>query len=552
MRGTSLIMIVVAGALALPAAALGEIRAGEATVTGNAQDAPAQTTQRSKAVAPPALVPPTASANQRPGTHTRVTANAWRDGVTDDVYTNRCFDSALEVLGGAWMGWFGEVNASPVVNQVYYTRIYWGVAGNPCAGGAYVAPEFGLPAGTSLAISAQNPVRCFGARPGRNFEEFARNECPQAAGNGRYGGLSFYPPPSTGVSAWPTATGAFFQIWVPVRSTVPLSGLIVGGAGQACPSCLYGAAWFIDGNFSPTSAPVQGVWVGGSASTPSPYVDYPVPNHIVQTCNPTYSGETTWTSGFIYTEGTSGNARTQLGTGPSGPYDVSTGSTPLSPGAWRLDQCWVVGGPSALPPGTYHFRVCYDPSGGAPEICGSNQSFTVPGAADSTVPNTSIASGPKPFTNRTSATFTFSSNELGASFECKLDGAATFTPCSAPTYTALAAGPHVLRVRAKDAAGNTDASPAVRTWTIDLTKPNTTITAGPLRSTAGSSATFRFTSSEPTGAKFQCKLDAGAWKSCISPKGYTGITRGQHTFRVRAIDRAGNVDATPAAKTWRR
>ena len=43
----------------------------------------------------------------------------------------------------------------------------------------------------------------------------------------------------------------------------------------------------------------------------------------------------------------------------------------------------------------------------------------------------------------------------------------------------------------------------------------------------------------------------GPWKKCSSPKKYSGLRIASHTIRVRAVDRAGNVDATPAAKSFR-
>jgi hypothetical protein len=41
-------------------------------------------------------------------------------------------------------------------------------------------------------------------------------------------------------------------------------------------------------------------------------------------------------------------------------------------------------------------------------------------------------------------------------------------------------------------------------------------------------------SSIVTGATFQCRLDAASYSSCTSPKTYTGLAVGSHTFRVRA------------------
>ena len=53
---------------------------------------------------------------------------------------------------------------------------------------------------------------------------------------------------------------------------------------------------------------------------------------------------------------------------------------------------------------------------------------------------------------------------------------------SPDTLAALGAGSHTFDVRATDAAGNTDPTPASHTWTIDLTAPNTTIDTQPSRS----------------------------------------------------------------------
>jgi hypothetical protein len=52
------------------------------------------------------------------------------------------------------------------------------------------------------------------------------------------------------------------------------------------------------------------------------------------------------------------------------------------------------------------------------------------------------------------------------------------------------------------------------------------------------------------GATFHCKLDRGRWRTCRSPKTYRKLRPGGHTFRVRAIDAAGNVDPTAAKRRW--
>ena len=160
-------------------------------------------------------------------------------------------------------------------------------------------------------------------------------------------------------------------------------------------------------------------------------------------------------------------------------------------------------------------------------------------------PETSIAEGPSGPTSSTSATFRFSSTDTAATFQCKLDDRSWSSCASAKSYTGLPQGSHTFRVRAKDSAGTNDPSPAERTWKVDTVAPNTTITS---TSVSGKSATFSFSSSE-TGGTFECRLDGGAWHACSSAKSYGGLKHGNHSFRVRAIDAAGNRDATPALRS---
>jgi len=167
--------------------------------------------------------------------------------------------------------------------------------------------------------------------------------------------------------------------------------------------------------------------------------------------------------------------------------------------------------------------------------------------SDTGAPTVSITAGPSGATNATSATFSFSSNEFGATFECSLDGGA-FAACSNPvTFPSLAGGEHTLMVRARDAVG-TLSETATRTWTVDTLAPDTTITQKPEAQTQETSAIFAFQSE--TGATFECSLDMGTYAACSSPVTYSDLVPGNHTFSVRAKDVAGNVDATPASHSW--
>lgn len=83
----------------------------------------------------------------------------------------------------------------------------------------------------------------------------------------------------------------------------------------------------------------------------------------------------------------------------------------------------------------------------------------------------------------------------------------------------------------------------------DTTAPNTTISSAPSATTTATSAQFSFNASE-AGSTFECKLDAGSFAACGSPKSYSGLAVGSHSFAVRATDAASNVDPTPASFSW--
>lgn len=84
----------------------------------------------------------------------------------------------------------------------------------------------------------------------------------------------------------------------------------------------------------------------------------------------------------------------------------------------------------------------------------------------------------------------------------------------------------------------------------DTTPPQTKIVKGPGKKLAEGKAKFSFRSSK-SGSHFTCKLDKRKAKACISPKRYAGLKPGSHTFKVWAIDAAGNKDPTPAKRRFK-
>ena len=170
---------------------------------------------------------------------------------------------------------------------------------------------------------------------------------------------------------------------------------------------------------------------------------------------------------------------------------------------------------------------------------------------DTTAPETTITVSPAGFSSDAMPGFEFTSSESGSTFECRLDGGA-FAACDTPlTYSAgVTDGSHTFEVRATDSLGNTDATPASYSWTIDATAPDTIITVKPTDPSNDAVPGFEFSSTEPDGG-FECSLDGAAFAACSSPWTYfAGVSDGSHTFEVRATDSLGNTDATPASYTW--
>ncbi len=168
---------------------------------------------------------------------------------------------------------------------------------------------------------------------------------------------------------------------------------------------------------------------------------------------------------------------------------------------------------------------------------------------DTAAPETRIDAGASGLSRAAVQTFVFSSSEAGSSFECSVDGAA-FAACAAPFSTAaLADGGHVFAVRAIDRAGNADPTAAARAFAVDTIAPETAIGSGPAGRTTDLRPAFGFASGE-AGSTFECRIDARAFAPCASPFTARPRARGPHRFEVRAIDAAGNVDPTPAGRSF--
>jgi uncharacterized delta-60 repeat protein len=177
---------------------------------------------------------------------------------------------------------------------------------------------------------------------------------------------------------------------------------------------------------------------------------------------------------------------TTINSGPSGPTRITAPQFTFSAsqaGATfecRLDRPGGVGsyGACASPRaytttvnGSYTFSVRASHSGSV-DATPATRSFTV----DTVAPETTITGGPAGITNSTAPSFSFAA-PAGSTFACKLDTPAvsgSYAACTSPrTYTTIVNGRHRFSVRATDPAGNTDPSPATRSFTVDPTEVTT-------------------------------------------------------------------------------
>jgi hypothetical protein len=111
-----------------------------------------------------------------------------------------------------------------------------------------------------------------------------------------------------------------------------------------------------------------------------------------------------------------------------------------------------------------------------------------------------------------------------------------------------------VTVRAVDLAEHV--TEVTRNVAVDLSTPNppdTTITAGPSNPAYTATASFSFTGTpgERGIGGYACRLDDGTFQTCAGPQTYSALSKGTHTFQVRAIDSQGYVDPSPASYSWK-
>ena len=138
-----------------------------------------------------------------------------------------------ETMVSAIAGYGGDTSGGVArVGNRYYASLLISVPGNPCgSGSSIIGTDLILPRGTSVDTSA--PIRCFGSpRFSSDFGELTGGMWTLPPDLG--GGSGAYCPASVGSSLTgygqvgvgfrPLANGQMFELFVPIKSTLPLIG----------------------------------------------------------------------------------------------------------------------------------------------------------------------------------------------------------------------------------------------------------------------------------------------------------------------------------------
>jgi subtilisin-like proprotein convertase family protein len=174
---------------------------------------------------------------------------------------------------------------------------------------------------------------------------------------------------------------------------------------------------------------------------------------------------------------------------------------------------------------------------------------------DVNAPDTQIQAAPPSLAGSRTASFEFTATNAGTQFQCRLDGG-DFSPCTSPQqFGNLPEGTHTFEVRAFDSKGNVDGSPAVYTWTIDVTAPAPRIAtaSGSAPSVHGSGGTASGDEATVTVDLFSGSAASGSpVQSVAAPRDGSGsfsaefarVDGGTYTVRASQRDAAGNVGSS--------
>ena len=225
---------------------------------------------------------------------------------------------------------------------------------------------------------------------------------------------------------------------------------------------------------------------------------------------------------YLYCAGAACTPNTTIGTSTTGPSYSITWSAQPADGPYQL------------------LARATDVAGNVTDS--AKRSVTVDNSAPAAPNLTSTPANPS---NSTAPSFSFT-GEVGASFQCALDGAA-FASCTSPrVYSGLAAASHTFQVRQTDTA-RTGSGSELHVDDRHDRSGSAEHHGRPHR--ADQSNLGLLLLHRRGGCQLPRALDGGAFAACTSPKAYSGLADGAHTFQVRQSDTAGNTGPA-ASRSW--
>jgi hypothetical protein len=192
--------------------------------------------------------------------------------------------------------------------------------------------------------------------------------------------------------------------------------------------------------------------------------------------------------------------------------------------------------------GSYHLEVRATDAATNTGAAGTSPSYVL----DTTGPVAVNVTGPASPGKNTTVAFSFTT-EAGATVQCRVVGptsTSAWASCTSPKTVTLSQGDgtYTFEAQATDSVGNVGAVGSVN-YVLDTLAPNAPTLSGP--ASPGNSAAVSFTFATEAGATTDCRLDGpsgiGTFAACSSPDLLT-LSQGDgiYTFRVRALDAAGN------------
>ncbi len=172
---------------------------------------------------------------------------------------------------------------------------------------------------------------------------------------------------------------------------------------------------------------------------------------------------------------------------------------------------------------------------------------------DTVDPTIAFENTPDAHHDSSTAEFVLNTDGTGSNgtARCKLDNQ-NWQNCDSNTDHSVdvADGSHTLKVKAIDQAAN-ESAVIEHNWVTDTVDPTASITATPLDNDKSGKAKFDYvTNDDRAGVKVYCQLDNEDAELCGRTQHlYGSVTDGVHTFKLTAVDAAGNeVERT---HTWR-